>query len=87
MYEFLAIFVVGWLGSHRWPGDYKDHPDPKDPHPWEYLAMGVLAGVAATFVNRMGVANSEPMPGLFIAFATGGVAAGIARAGIRLVRK
>ena len=87
MYESLAIFIVGWLGSHRWIGDIYGAPNPKDPHPWEYLAMGVLAGVAATFVNRIGVANSNPMPSLLIALATGGVAAGIARAGIGLVRK
>ena len=87
MYESFAIFVVGWLGSHRWFGDIYGAPDPKDPRPWEYLAIGVLAGLAATLVNRMGLANVDQMPGLFVGLATGAVAAGIARTGIGLMRK
>ena len=87
MYDWLAILIVGWAGSHRWFGDAVDAPNPRDPHPWEYLALGALGGIAAVFVSRLGVANSEPMPGLLVAFATGSVAAGIARAGIGRSRK
>ena len=42
MYESLAVFIAGWFGSHRWFGDIYGVPNPKDPHPWEYLAMGAV---------------------------------------------
>ena len=70
MYQWLALFVVGWFGTYWWPGQAAGAPNPKDPHPWERLAIGVLAGIAAVvIVPKTG--NSEPMPGLILGIAVG----------------
>ena len=79
---WLVPVIVGWWGTVWWPGIERDAP-PKGPLPdpwWWKLAIGVIGGGAAVLVlgasePMPGVAalSSNPMPGLVVALATGGV--------------
>lgn len=74
MYEWLIMGLAGWFGSYWW-GQERGAPNPKDPHPWEHILVGLVAGVAAIAVVRITAMNSEPMPGMVLAIATGCVVA------------
>ena len=84
--EWLASFVVGWFGSHWWPGQEYGAPNPKDPRPWEHLVVGILAGIAAIYVVRA-TGVSDPMPGLVLGIATGCVAGKILGGVMGMMRK
>ena len=87
MYGWLIYFILGAAGSHRWWGDVVDAPNPKDPRPWERIILMVVGGLAAIGASRLGFADADPMPGLVLAFATGLVAAGVARSAMDMSRK
>ena len=77
--EWLLPFILGWWGTHWWPGIEVDAPRPGGGDPWWGLVIGIVAGVVAVVVLPM-AGMSEPMPGAFAAIAIGAVAGHVVRA-------
>lgn len=74
-YPWLIYFIAGWWGVAvlaTWGAADKPLPG-EPPLPWRTLVVGVLGGIAAVFAVRFGGVNSDPMPGIVLAIATGGV--------------
>ena len=76
MLAMVSFFILGWFGTHWW-GEWFDAPNPHDPQPWARLVTGIVGGIAAVVVSRVGVGSSDPMPGVVLSIATGRVAAAI----------
>jgi len=68
--EWLLPFILGWWGTHWWPGIEVDAPRPGGGDPWWGLVIGIVAGVVAVVVLPM-AGNSEPMPGAVAASIVG----------------
>ena len=70
MFEWLALFLVGWFGSNWWPGQAQGAPNPKDPHPWEGPGVGIIAGIAAVVIVPM-TGISDGLSNLILGIAAG----------------
>lgn len=79
MHDWLIYLIVGWSGTYLFRlWGVADKPIPGDPAPpWGSLVAGVVGGIAAIFIVRMTGLNSDPMPGMLLSLATGGVVSSI----------
>jgi hypothetical protein len=89
--DWLVPFILGWWGSHWWhrnwwPGIEYDAPKPGGGDPWLGLGLGLISGIAAVIVVRLTGMNSDPMPGVIAAIASGGVASSIIATVVRGMR-
>ncbi len=77
MENLLLIFVLGWFGANWWPGQERGAVNPKDPHPWEGPALGIIGGLAAVLVARISGVGTEAVAGAILSIASGNVAKSI----------
>ena len=87
MQNLLLIFVMGWFGANWWPGQERGAVNPKDPHPWEGPALGIIGGLAAILVARMFGVGTDAVAGAILAIASGNVGKSIVAPLLRSLRK
>ena len=71
--DWILPFILGWWGSHWWPGIEVDAPKPGGGDPWGPWIGGIVGGLSAILLIRLIGASSDLLVGAVASIAAGAV--------------